>query len=171
MQLVEYFIWKNIDNIEWNHIFSVIGLILLIIEPISTIFLIEAATLRNSMLLIYGLFIALIIYFYYPWKPYTRIAKNKHLQWDWWPQIKNFYIIIIVWSLFFFIPLFIEKYYVFLTFSMITATISYITYYNTGTAGSMWCWVANSIWLLIIGYVAADKCFENLLCKKNKNIF
>ena len=46
--------------------------------------------------------------------------------------------------------MFIEKYYVLLAFAAITATISYITFYMTGTGGAMWCWVANSVWLFVI---------------------
>jgi hypothetical protein len=166
MQLVEYFIWKNLDNTEWNQFFSLIGLIILVLEPVTAILLIEHGIVRNTMLLLYCIFIALLLYLYYPWKPYTRIAKNKHLQWDWWPKTQQFYLIMFVWGLFLLLPIFLAKYYILLAFSIITAIISYITYYVAGTAGSMWCWIANGIWLFIIGYIAADKCFENVLCKK-----
>lgn len=66
------------------------------------------------------------------------------------------------------LPLFITKYYILAIAGLITLMISIITYAVSNTEGSMWCWIANLSWLFIIGFIAADKCFENLLCKNNK---
>lgn len=165
MQLVEYFIWKNINNPDWNQFFSSLGLLILVIEPIASMFLMKQGTLRNGIMLAYMLFLLLVLYLYYPWKPYTKIGVNGHLQWFWqnmdMPLLFN-----LIWVSFFLVPIFLAKYYILGTLGVVTVIITIITYNKAGTWGSMWCWIANAIWLFVIGFIAADKCFEDLLCKK-----
>ena len=163
IQLVEHFIWKNIDNYEWNHFFSCCGLLVLLIEPIASMFLMDAGKLRNSFLVSYLLFI-LLLSIYYPWKPYTKIADNRHLLWVW-QHPSTPYAAYIIWVCFFIIPLLLTKYYMIGVLGIITVILSIITWGLHGTWGSMWCWIANGAWLLVIGFIAADKCFEDM-CKK-----
>lgn len=172
MQLVEYFIWKNLNEPYWNQFFSFIGLLVIVLEPVASIFLMKAGSLRNSILAAYAVFILSILYVYYPWNTYTTVAKNRHLYWKWWPQIQNkllLYIVCFTWIIFFFFPILIAKYYILAALTMGTIIITMVTFTISNSWGSMWCWIANGVWLFVIGYIAADKCFENLLCKKKND--
>ena len=165
MQLVEYFIWKNLHDPYWNQFFSSMGLLLLVIEPIASMFLMEAGTLRNGVMLAYVLFLLLVLYLYYPWKPHTKVGSNGHLQW-FWQNMNMPFIFNLIWVSFFLLPIFLAKHYVLGMVGVVTVIITILTYNKAGTWGSMWCWIANTIWLFVIGFIAANKCFENLLCKK-----
>jgi len=166
MQLVEYFLWKNLHIPDWNTFYSGVGLTILALEPIASMFLMESGKLRNSILCAYLLFLAIIILLYYPWTPYTKVASNGHLMWFWQPKempiITN-----LIWALFFLIPLLLTSYYLIGIIGVITIIITYVSYNRAGTWGSMWCWIANAIWLFIIGYIASDGCFQQFLCKRN----
>lgn len=169
IQLVEYFIWKNLDDPEWNQLFSLVGLLAIVLEPITSIFLMDAGQLRDSFLACYVLFILSILYLYYPWTPYSKVAANKHLEWVWWPPVKTWttvYILCGIWLFFYIVPPVISKHYILAVFAVVTFVISLITYSMANTRGSMWCWLANGTWLIIIGFIAADKCFEDMWCKK-----
>lgn len=165
MQLVEYFLWKNLHRPDWNTFYSGVGLTILALEPIASMFLMEPGRLRNSILCAYLLFITIIIFLYYPWTPYTKIASNGHLSWLWQPKgislITN-----LLWAMFFLVPLLLSKYYIIGLLGTITIIITFITYNKYGSWGSMWCWIANAIWLFVIGYIASDKCFQGLFCKQ-----
>jgi hypothetical protein len=166
MQLVEYFLWTNLSHPFWNPFYSSLGLLILVLEPIASMFLMQPGTTRNAFLGAYILFLLLILAVYYPWRIYTSVAKNGHLHWFWqsprMPLVFN-----IVWIGFFLIPLILSKYYWLAAFGFITVIVSILTYYKYGTWGTVWCWFANSIWLVIIVLVAFDKrCVKGMFCNK-----
>ena len=72
--MVEYFIWKNIDNPQWNSIFSLCGLIVLLLEPLCSMFLIEDTKIRNPIIIAYILY--LIIFGVYNSQSITELQKN-----------------------------------------------------------------------------------------------
>ena len=50
MQLVEYFIWRNIDNIFYNKLFTICAMIVLFVQPITTIMNITDNKTKQMML-------------------------------------------------------------------------------------------------------------------------
>ena len=165
MQLAEYFIWKNLNTPYWNTVYSWFGLIILFLEVIFAIALMKASVVK------WGLLIAFIVYSLIVWKifidqPFTKIGSDGHLQWKW---VKGYsLIIVLIWLFFFLTPLFLSGHYIVGWVAILTILISMIGYYQSGTITSMWCWIANITWLVIIGFVALNICIDNAICRKNK---
>ena len=151
MQLIEFFIWKNINNKFYNNIFSICGALLLIIQPIISIMIISNIKVRNLLLLFYLLLaVPYSIYKFFTKHIHTVISENGHLRW------KFFEITPLIWSgwLFFFLFSFVyEKKYFGLIFGLITLFISFINYKNDHTIDSMWCWSVNSIMIYYAFYL------------------
>ena len=63
MQLIEFFIWRNIDNKFYNHIFSTMAAMLIFIQPVVSLMLIPNISLRNILLCAY--LVLFIPYFTY----------------------------------------------------------------------------------------------------------
>ena len=160
MQLLEYFIWKNFKNKEMNTNLSIIGFIILMIQPI-TIMLYDSydngniINLAKNILLYTLAWISFLLYkyFYNPISFITTIGKNGHLAWNWLYFNKYeliayilLYFSYILYS-FLYIPNRLSNIYKYVF--VITLFISRILYYNTTEFGSMWCWVIN-IYLLIL---------------------
>jgi len=151
MQLIEFFIWKNINNKFYNNVFSICGALLLIIQPIISIMIISNIKVRNLLLLLYLLLaIPYSIYKFLTKNIHTVISERGHLRW------KFFEITPLIWSgwLFFFLFSFVyEKKYFGLIFGLITLFISFINYKNDHTVDSIWCWSVNSIMIYYSFYL------------------
>lgn len=169
MQLAEFFIWRNLHDLYWNRVFSWFGLLLLAIEPIASILLMTPGALQTGMMLTYLAYIAIMGIFYIPTQPYSSIAPNGHLQWNW-VDSKRPLPLKIIWIIFFILPLFLSKHYFLGIATTISLIISIIAFRKGGTWGSMWCWIANTVWLFIIGFVALNKCFGKTLCTKKDGV-
>lgn len=147
MQLIEYFLWRNLDNKKMNYLFSAAGQGLVAIQPVASLFLLQNATLRNVMLLLYVLFVGIISTTQK--KVFKTSTENGHLKWSWVP-LKTYQFF--VWLFFVLFSFVVNKYYVALAVAIF---LFYITYNTEGTGGSVWCWTINfsmifyAIYLLI----------------------
>ena len=106
IQLIEFFIWKNIDNHFYNNIFSIIATLLLFIQPIASIMVLSNIKLRNLLLFSYVLLATpYLIYKFSNKHIHTVISESGHLRW------KFFEVSPIIWSiwLFFFLFTFIYE--------------------------------------------------------------
>lgn len=142
MQLLEYFVWRGKTSIE---LLSILGLLLILSQPIFSIFVIEKKQYILPLLLAYILFVTIVILFV---KPLNKIVlkmekgANGHLVWHWldFPTI-----ILVTWLGFLSIRSALNKDWFGFTFIVSTALISYALFYKTKTWGSLWCWVANLV--------------------------
>ncbi len=140
IQLIEYFIWKNINNPYYNNIFSICIILLLLFQPVVSLMLLSNIQLRNKLLMLY-LFLSI------PYSIYkistihlsSVISKNGHLRWN----FENKAPVIISWMIFFLFSPFYEKIWFPLIFGISTLIISFINYQKEDTYTSMWCWLAN----------------------------
>lgn len=146
MQLLEYFVWINMFN---NEILSKLALILILSQPIFSLLLLKRKEYLLPLIIGYLIFILVVLVY----KPLSTItfkmakAQNGHLAWYW---LDYPLVFIIIWLGFLTIRLLINKdYWVFL-FMVITALLFYIWYNKTKTWGSLWCWIANLVGLLLI---------------------
>lgn len=159
MQLVEMFLWFFLNNPVLNTIFSIIGFIAIISQPFFMMLSIDNFSYKKTLLLLYVFIVSLYITFYkIEFK--TTIATNNHLKWNW-LDIPLY--IALLWVFFFsFRPAYL--YYINPTKNKIelytlicilsSFTISYITFMESKTWASMWCWIANisaiyNYWLLL----------------------
>jgi hypothetical protein len=138
MQLIEFFIWRNLHN-EYNHVFSLLGTLLLVLQPIASFMLLKNVNLRNKMLLIYT--IPAFCYLLYGYKTiHTTVSKTGHLKWNW--LNNNF--LLFIWIIFLLFSLVINKYYVALAYTLFLLMITIYSYAKDESFGSLWCWSVNS---------------------------
>lgn len=151
MQLIEFFIWRNINNTFYNHIFSTMAALLIFIQPVITLMMISNVSLRNNLLVAYLVFF--IPYFTYKFitnNMKSQVSNRGHLVWLF---IDTNLLLFMGW-LFFFLFSFIytQNFYGFL-FGIVLFIISYYNYYKDKTIGSMWCWVVNSSMIYFAFYL------------------
>jgi hypothetical protein len=152
MQLIEFFIWKNINNPTLNSFFSILAYILLVIQPMASIMLLSN-NIRMYMLIPYILlFIPFCVYMFITKKMNSSETKLNHLHWN--ILLKdNETILIITWLFFFLFPLLYRGSILGFIFSSLTLLIIVYNYYKDKSFGSMWCWVVNSLMIYFAAYL------------------
>jgi len=161
MQLLEFFIWVNINN-KYNNFFSTIGFILIYIQPIASIMIITDTQIRNILLFFYMILATPYLIYKLSTHKITSVKSvNGHLTWKF--DISN--IIIFAWAFFFLFSFVFEKHWILFIFLLITGCIIYINYVKHNTVGSVWCWFINSIMIYYAGYLLFYLPFlEKMIC-------
>jgi hypothetical protein len=159
MQLVEYFLWKNLDNKKGNEFWSKVGLLFIALQPVVSMWAIKDHSKRNIGLGLYlvGLTIVLTVV-----KPLGTIdfsshrAPNGHLAWNWntFPTA-----VVALYVMFQLSSSFMNKDYMWFGITMVITALIYRTYIQSGTWGSMWCWIS-----AILGVYLLIKVFRNSIC-------
>jgi len=156
MQLIEYFIWRNVNDPVYNNLFSIMATLLLFIQPIASAMLITNNIVRTNILSLYLILsVPLLTYRLITKKINSTVSPLNHLKWNF-----IFYensiietLFSIGWFIFFLFPLFYQgKTFGFL-FGLLTFIIVLYNYYKDKTVNSMWCWIVNSIMLYYAGYL------------------
>jgi hypothetical protein len=148
MQFIEFVLWRNLDNNFINKLMSILGSLLLVIQPIASLTMLHNIELRNKLLIIYS--IPSFSYFIYKLlnkKFYTTISKNGHLKWNWASDINHNFLFYLFYLFFLYFSLFINKNYMGILLTLPLFGLFYYLYYNDGSAGSLWCWSINIIML------------------------
>jgi hypothetical protein len=148
MQLIEFFIWRNLNNKDLNKLFSNLGALLLLLQPVASLTLLKDIDLRNRMLTLY--IIPAFSYFIYEFTSkdfFTVVSKTGHLKWDWVDLSGNKRILLVAWLFFLFFSIFYNKYYLGLAYTIALLIISLYSYLKDGSFGSLWCWSINSLML------------------------
>ena len=155
MQLIEYFIWRNIDNPFYNNVFSIIASIIVALQPAASLMLLSSTDLRNIMLGAYSaLAIPYVVYklFVVKTDPYSEISKQGHLSWRF---LDTTLVVQAVWFSFFLFSFIYEKIWGCIGFGMIALALSYYNYKTDQSMFSMWCWMVNAVMI----YYAANLIF------------
>jgi len=148
MQLIEYFTWKHLHNKKINRLLSQLGFFLIFLQPILSI-LIPNNVKFNVKATLITLYLAFFFLLFISIKNDFSMAKapNGHLAWNW---LKYPIYIVLLWITFLLvILLYAKKYILFAIYAIIFLAI-YYTYYKTNTWGSLWCWIANGLAVLLI---------------------
>lgn len=143
VQLIEYFLWKNINNPEGNKFWSTIGLGAIVTQPLF-IFMLLPDHLRNKAFMIYGTVLAA----FFATKKIdlsTEVGGNGHLKWNW---VNELYIpFSLGWIL-----MMGAAWWTGHNFMVAAILLNYLmsSYFNQkyNTTGSYWCWSANFFWIL-----------------------
>ncbi len=146
MQLIEFFLWRNLSNKDLNRLFSILGALLLMLQPVASLMLLNNIDLRNKMLALYS--IPAFSYFIYQIsiKDFlTSVSKTGHLKWDWIDLKANKQIFFISWLFFLFFSLFYNKHYIGLAYTIALLIITLYSYKKDESFGSLWCWSINSL--------------------------
>lgn len=157
MQLLEFFIWRNLHDKKMNTLLSKAGLLLIFLQFFVIILIIENPLYRFSMLACL-LFSSLLVYLYSQTHPIvfkTREAGG-HLSWDWLilpglSSVTNL-VLLTIGLLFYFIPVFLIKGNQDIKIRVtLIGLFLYLFCYLVGkkdhTYGSLWCWVINLTFL------------------------
>jgi len=138
MQLIEYFLWKNINDKKKVQIYSILGQLLVISQPIVSLWMLKNELLKWSMLLLY--IVPALFLFISSNKNYKTTVVNGHLKWNWMPVSTLMYAIWLFFLLFSFV---VNGHYNMILAALFLFVITYWSYYRVGTAGSLWCWSIN----------------------------
>lgn len=156
IQLVEYLAWININNNDidinkQNNIYylSIIGYFIILIQ----VLILNTINLEGIERIIIIIFILIIFSyaFYYNYKNNQfniSVGKNGHLIWHW---IDIEYLNIIVLFFWLYSILRTDNYLSFILLSL-SILFSIYNYYKYKTFGSMWCFIGNFLWILILFY-------------------
>ena len=154
MQFFEFLLWRNLDNKILNSIISYVASLLLFIQPIASLYMLKNITERNRLLTMYLIpSIPVMLYKTFFGKFYTKVSKSGHLAWKWGELFDNkvaSFITHIFYLFFLFYALFKHKQYKGLIFSIFLLFATYISFYKDGSAGSLWCWSLNIIFIYFI---------------------
>jgi hypothetical protein len=152
IQLIEFFLWKNLKNKKVNEFLTSLALYIIIIEPLTIMLMIPNKIILISIVLCYLLFLLIS-------NSSSRITtvKNGHLSWGW-INIKD-KISIFVFLSFYILSAYFVNHLLFL-FTLITLLISLFFYLKDNTFGSMWCWSFNIFLLYCIIDILIIKPFK-----------
>ena len=170
MQLIEYFLWKNLKDKSLNEYLSRIAHFFVTTQPITVMLMIENITIKYSLLFIYIIFLITYTVFKYNYSPtilQTSIGKNGHLQWEW--INSNGYgnkVLLIIYLLIYVIAFLLINNKEISVIGLLTLFISLFFYYKDNTFGSMWCWLYNVFMLyFIVNILLIQPFYEyNSLC-------
>jgi len=151
IQLIEFFIWRNINNKFYNNIFSIAATLLLLIQPIASMMLLSNIELRNLLIILYLSFvIPYSIYKFSTIHVHSVISQDGHLRWIF---VQASPIIFFLWLFFFLFSIFYDKKWTFLIFAVTSLLSAYINYKNDHSVGSMWCWSVNLFAIYYVFYL------------------
>ncbi len=91
MQLLEYFMWtyasvhnNGVDATDLNSALSVVGLLIIFLQPVAAGFLIKHRQRRAAYFAMYAVWVAAYLALSMPSTSFTTtVAPNGHLQWNW----------------------------------------------------------------------------------------
>ena len=152
MQLVEYFIWKNIDVKNLNHFYSVVACIVLILQPLALMMMVKQEHIRYSLLFFYILFMIFFttnIVKINSKNTITTVSPNGHLLWNFLIFSGYEYIYMVIYMFFYLFTAYQInfQFFIFLTTFFLA---SFIINFKDKTWGTMWCWSSNLVWIYLI---------------------
>lgn len=147
MQLLEYFVWKNINNKKIIKNLSICGIFLIFFQLIILNYFTNIKYRFYLLSCLFFFFILYLIIIFPTTNLYMEKGKNGHLIWHW--SIIPFIWYIIIF-LFYLIPLYLSKRYFAFFYCLITIFISLYFFYKYKTFGTMWCYISNYLWILLI---------------------
>lgn len=156
MQLIEYFLWRNLENKKLNYFYSVIGQILVTIQPIASLLLLTDTLLKAQMIGLYSLFVGSV--FFTHKQIFKTSVQNGHLKWSWVPI--NHYIYLI-WVFFLMFSFIVNHHYLALLVALFLFVITYLNA-ESGTGGSLWCWTINFSMIFYAVYLLLYMPFQEL---------
>ena len=175
MQLIEFFLWRNLNNKKYNVMFSIAEMVTLFFQPIASLMLLTDKHLRYICILVYSVIaVPQVAYkvLYNSNTLRTSISKSHHLSWDF-NFVSSNYFMFATWLFFFFFSLFYNKWFAAALFGITLLLTNIYVFSLKGSFGSMWCWSTNAaiidqrihvyqiltkIILLIIKYLHAYFC-------------
>ena len=156
VQLMEFFLWRNLDNKIINRNLTIMVSLLVFVQPPTLAMIIKNTTVRYKIITSYFVFL-LFCFFYLLFREknssfsfYTNVAKNGHLDWKWIKMRKYDEIMVLVYLAFFLISAYFIGNTILLSLIFFSIAISMYFYKTDETFSTMWCWLANIGFLLML---------------------
>jgi len=169
MQLIEFFLWRNLKNKSLNELLSKIASFFVFIQPLTLMMMISNIMIKYTIVFSYLIFV--IAYFgyrgiYNPIIFHTSIGTNGHLSWEWMNYKGYENIFLFIGLIFYIIPALLINNFFIALFLIISLIISLFYYFKYNTFGTMWCWSFNLFLLYFIINILIIKPFYeyNGLC-------
>lgn len=161
MQLLEYFLWKQIHSRQGRQWYSRIGMLIILIQPLASLLLVSSVPIRIGLMMVYSV---VMIWYYLQhqelWETTTvTVSPNGHLNWKWWSTDGTQYVYVAVWLCCFFFPMIWEwsRHPWISTYALLSFAIVYFLYRKEHVVNSMWCWIANGLlmgaMIVLVGYL------------------
>lgn len=150
MQLLEYFIWTKKS---WNRVLSIIGLCIIISQPIAAGLLIENGTYQKIYYISY--LVCVMAFVMHPHNFSTTVGQNGHLKWNWLDVTPVW---VTIWTLFVLTAIHLSNYTSLLKEMLVFAFIigftgfSWYYYRKYGTWGSVYCSLINLMFIFILAH-------------------
>jgi hypothetical protein len=154
MQLIEFFLWRNMDNAYYNRVFTTMVIGLLFLQPIASTMLIgdTDAALRTGLLVSYlVLAVPFVAYTMNTASIRASVSKLGHMRWNFMDNIGTPFWV--VWLFFFLTPMLMQRHATTFAFACATLGLVYFNYQKDHTIGSNWCWAVNAGMLYWAGYL------------------
>jgi hypothetical protein len=154
MQLIECFIWRNMNNAFYNRLFSTLAFALLFLQPIASTMLIgeKDAAMRDGLLVSYLALAVPFVAYTLSTKPiHASVSKLGHMRWNFPDDARP--PVWIVWFFFFLAPMVMQQYAGTLAFGGAALGVAYFNFQKDHTIGSNWCWAVNAGMLYWAGYL------------------
>ena len=171
MQLIEHFVWKNLNNKLVNTNLSRLGAGIIVLQPVLLMLMNSFATIKYRFLIAYTAFIAVSYSYYILLESnvlpiHMSVAKNGHLNYEWMDYKGYDRIILYIYLLFYVLALIFTRNPLLALFTITALVLSLYTYYTQGTMGSMWCWTVNMFMFYFLAEILLIKPFMeyNGLC-------
>lgn len=151
MQLIEFFVWRNLHN-KRNNTWSEVATVNVTFQPVILLCMIPEPILRYSLLGLYAIYILLYRAYKYQYNPfvYHTSVKNNHLRWDWTDATQFERGLQLVYLAFYVAAFLLIKNPLLCLFGLASMVMSFYFYWKDDTFGSMWCWALNLFLLYFI---------------------
>jgi hypothetical protein len=151
IQLIEFFIWRNINDPFYNKVFSILAVVALLFQPVISLMMISNHSIRNPLLTAYLIFIIpYFIYNAFTNNIYSFVSKKGHLDWHF---FKMLFVLLLIWMPFFFFGLLYEGHVIAKIFGTVLYAVCIYNYYADKTVLSNWCWIVNSMFIYYLSYL------------------
>lgn len=140
MQLVEGLFWRGSVSAR---VASGLVIVVLFLQLVLLMYHLKPAFWKIGIVLS---LIWLIVSLVYTNGKRVVVAENGHLDWP----VIHIPFLVLVWTLLYFYPPVQQRNWKFVLFNTVLYSVSFYMFWSSSTFGSMWCWVSNMCYLIII---------------------
>jgi hypothetical protein len=153
MQLFEYYIWSHLNDTSLNRFYSKFGYAIITLEPAAALWLISGSQWTTGRNIAIGCYLTIMgFYTILNRIDYrTTVGQNGHLHYHFVPS--GFGLYQWLWILAFFTGIGFSGDMFVILISMATCLYSLYQMWWKHEFNSYWCYVANVIWIYVVGWV------------------
>lgn len=158
MQLVEYFLWTYRNQPRLNNLFSLAGLLVLVLQPVAAIGLVNRPSLQKTLYLLYAGLVAFYVMVRYGIMgatfsdSYTTVSPTGHLVWNWTPVNDSMYTYPIYFGIVLY-SLYHSEYAIYGLGLLLSYVAAYLLFHKENSVESMWCWSVSIGYLFVFLYI------------------